>query len=122
MVFASLLLVSCHDKKDNINVNLSMADYAALDTSLYRLSNEKIRQHIDQMAKWDDDSMAADYRTRSYYGNRNPLVWIDRRGLDHRADSLLNGLRAVADMGFGAKKFRLARICLLYTSPSPRDS
>lgn len=110
IVFASLLLVSCHDKKANINGNLSIADYAALDTSLYRLSNEKIRQHIDQMAKWDDDSMAADYRTRSYYGNRNPLVWIDRRGLDHRADSLLNGLRAVADMGFGAKKFRLARI------------
>lgn len=55
--------------------------------------------------KADVDSMQPDYRTRSYYGQHGSFLWIDRLGVDARADTLLAYLRTVDEFGFSTKKF-----------------
>ena len=104
------LLQSCHDKEPNPNRNLSLADFATLSAPAYRLNSHRIREEIDRLAAADRDSMAADQRTRAYYAGRSPLVWIDRKGLDSRADSAVAHLQGVARMGFSRRRFRLPQI------------
>ena len=58
----------------------------------------------------DNDAMSPDQRTRGYYRERNSFMWIDRHGVDHRADTLLYYIAQVADMGFSAEKFRLSQM------------
>ena len=74
-------------------------------TSSYTIHPGKIRQHLDRMMKADVDSMQPDYRTRSYYGQHGSFLWIDRLGVDARADTLLAYLRTVDQVGFSPKKF-----------------
>ncbi len=62
------------------------------------------------MINSDSDSMVADYRTRSYYIRRRNFLWIDRHGVDERADKLMAYLQTVDEMGFSRDKFRVAAI------------
>lgn len=87
-----------------------MAYFDALSEIRYGIHAERIRQHIGTLAAQDCDSMAADYRTRRYYRNGGMFLWIDRKGVDHRADTLVARLRSVSDMGFSLSKFCVAQI------------
>lgn len=62
------------------------------------------------MAYADHDSMQADGYVRRYYLDHKPLLWMDRMGTDHRADSLVAYLHRVDSMGFGRRKFALDSI------------
>ena len=53
----------------------------------------------------DSDRNSSDLKTRRYYRNEGDFVWIDRHGVDQRADTLLNYLKAVTDMGFDRQHF-----------------
>lgn len=110
LLFLVISLQACREKQVNVNSHLSLDDYASLDTSAFRLSERKIRAEIDSMARWDRDSMVPDYRVRSHYRNQRPLVWIDRRGVDSRADSVVKALGALEAMGMSKEKFRVAQI------------
>lgn len=101
---------SCHEKKNNINSLLALDDYASLTMSLYRISPHEIREEIALLSKTDEDSMPPDNRTRNYYRTHSSFLWIDRKGIDARADSLLQGLQTVGEIGFDRKKFRLPQI------------
>ena len=103
-------MLSCHDRKANTNANLSLADYETLSTSAYKLNSHRIREEIDSLCRSDNDSAFADIHTRKLYYAKVPFVWIGRKGIDHRTDSLLNCLRHIEQMGFSDKKFRLAQI------------
>jgi murein L,D-transpeptidase YcbB/YkuD len=107
---AAFALTACHDKTENPNRNLSLDVYALMDTSLYRLNSRKVREEIDLLVKADVDSLLPDYRTKSYYLNDSPFVWIDRKGVDHRADTLLQHLQGVKVMGFNPRRFHLPQI------------
>jgi murein L,D-transpeptidase YcbB/YkuD len=101
---------SCREKNVNVNSHLSLDDYESLDTILYHLNSHKIREHIDLLAQADKDSMTPDYRTRSYYKNNYSFLWISRKGIDGRADSLINCLQSLVMIGFAKSKFRLPQI------------
>lgn len=105
-----LITVSCQQKAENPNKNLSLDDYSVLVDDAYRLSAKKIRRDIRKMVAADSDSMLADYYVRSYYVKRHPFVWIDRMGIDRRADSLYARLQEVRLMGFDVEKFRIPEI------------
>lgn len=107
---AALALVSCHDKVENPNSNLSLDDYTPMKTSSYRLNSRRIREEIGVLVRADADSMLADRRTKSYYLNTHPFIWVDRKGLDHRADTLLRQLQGVSEMGFNPRRFHLPQI------------
>ncbi|KGF34921.1 peptidoglycan-binding protein [Hoylesella buccalis DNF00853] len=98
-------LCSCKKKELNPNQALQLEAFSNLRTSSYTIHPGKIRQHLDRMMKADVDSMQPDYRTRSYYGQHGSFLWIDRLGVDARADTLLAYLRTVDQVGFSPKKF-----------------
>ena len=53
----------------------------------------------------------ADRRLRDYYAQTDAqLLWIDRAGVDHRADSLLAYLHQVGDIGFSEQAFYVGAI------------
>lgn len=93
-----------------MNANLTLAYYDSMRLDDYTLSERSIRRHIAQMLRNDTDSMTADYRTRSYYYQQKPLLWISRRGITPQADSLLTFLQHVGLMGFSPEQFRASAI------------
>lgn len=109
-VFVACCFVACGERYVNPNKDLTIDYYAVSDSSKYRLSYKDIRREIRRIAVADTDTLIADYYTRSHYLNHFSLVWIDRKGIDHRADSVLARLRAVSGMGFNPEKFRIGQI------------
>ncbi len=104
------LLNSCQDKVVNPNKNLDLEAYQSLKNDSFVVNSHRIRQQIDQLILEDNDSMTADYRCRSYYKRRNRFLWIDRHGIDSRADSLLKYISHVDRMGFDWNKFKGGQI------------
>ena len=101
---------SCHEKVLNPNAQLTLTEYESLDSSAYKLDAQRIWDEIDHLAVADKDSLLADNRTRRHYFKHRSLVWIDRNGVDHRADSVLLRLRKVTQIGFNPTRFRLPQI------------
>lgn len=101
------MLVSCHEKQANVNSHLSLDDYRGIANPLYKLDARQIAEDIRLLSRNDADSMQADYRTRRHYVQGGALLWIDRKGVDSRADSLVAYLQCVEDMGFTRRKFCL---------------
>ena len=108
--FIGICFQSCHEKNINVNSHLSLDDYKSLDTTIYHINARKIREHIGFLCRSDKDSMAPDYRTRKYYKSNYSFLWIDRKGIDGRADSLIDCLQNITRIGFSKNKFRLPRI------------
>lgn len=105
-----VLLTGCGQKTTNTNRNVTIASFGSLSDSRYGVHANRIRRNIEALASQDRDSMAADYRTRSYYCNGGLFLWIDRKGVDHRADTLVARLRSVSSMGFSLRKFCVGQI------------
>ena len=62
------------------------------------------------MIRNDNDSMLVDRRVKGYYLRHQPFVWINRKGVDSRADTLLAHLQEVDSIGFSEAKFRIPQI------------
>lgn len=107
MVFA---LVACHEEPNNPNENLEMSMFAELQDSVYALNSHRVREQIHKLIKSDCDSLVADAKTRGYYKNDGCFLWIDRHGVDSRADSLLAFLSEVGKMGFAPDKFYVEQL------------
>ena len=61
----------------------------------------QMMQLVSEMAHNTPATIEADRRVRDYYTQADAqLLWIDRAGVDSRADSLLNHLLQVGDVGF----------------------
>lgn len=101
----SLSFVSCQNKTVNPNRSLSIEEFSDLRNSCYSLNSHRIRDYIITLCKEDKDSTIADFRSRSYYLNGGAFLWIDRHGVDSRADSLLSVLDNVAEIGFTKRSF-----------------
>lgn len=89
---------------------MSLDDYASLAQYHYALSSSKIRKELRALMLQDEDSLAVDSRVKRYYREDGRFVWIDRKGVDDRADTLVSRLRNVDRLGFSVKKFRLPQI------------
>lgn len=112
LVFFLLLqgLTGCHERVTNPNLEVSLDDYDSLSSKVLSLSPHKFRRALNEMLAADSDSTLSDFYTRKYYSNHNNLVWVDRKGIDRRADSLVIVLRQVSRIGFNPSKFRLQQI------------
>ena len=104
------MLWSCQEKNPNPNSQLSIDDYASLDTSVLSLNSHRVWEEIDSLSKTDEDSMFADVATRNIYNNKKSFLWVDRKGVNSRADSILNYLQCINSLGFSKQKFCLHQI------------
>lgn len=87
-----------------------MEAFSKWRTSSLSFKSFAIKESIAVMCRADKDSTAADYRTRAYYRDENPLIWIDRLGVDSRADTLVAFLKTVGEFGFSERAFCVADI------------
>lgn len=105
-----IALVGCKEKISNPNTDLTMQAFSDMKVSEFALRSNEIREHIGSLCRADKDSSTADYRVRAYYRARKAFLWIDRLGVDARADTLVAVLKTVGDMGFTERSFCVAEI------------
>ena len=110
LLLLALFMQSCHDGVVNPYQTVDIDALEEMKSSSYALNSQKIRNYIGRLVKQDGDSMIADYRTRNYYIKDGAFLWIDRHGLDERADTLLRYLGTIEQMGFNKKKFAIPQI------------
>ena len=101
---------ACENKVANPNTRISLDSFEGLKSDHFALNSFRIRAEIDSCMAKDKDSLTTDYWVRRYYLNKNAFIWIDRHGLDARADTLLSWLRGVKEIGFSLRKFRVRQI------------
>ena len=88
-----------------------MESFRSMQTDEYAMDSHRIRESLGQICRTDRDSMAADYHIRNYYRGGGPFVWVDRGGVDCRADTLLARLRSdLGVLGFSEQAFFVRQI------------
>ena len=110
VLFFCFFLVACHEKSSIERPLPTSETVSQLAEQSYRLDNSKIRRQLNLLARADRGSLVADSRTRRYYRDGGNLLWIDRFGVDKRADSLLAYLNTVEEMGFSKRVFVVGQI------------
>ena len=105
LLFMAFVVVACHEEQSIPNENLEMSMFAELQDSTYALNSREIREQIGVLMKSDRDSLLTDGKVRNYYRHDGRFLWIERHGVDARADSLLAVLDEVGKMGFKKDKF-----------------
>lgn len=103
-------LIACSEKRTNPNSDVVLTDFASMRVSDYVVSLPRLRNNIARQISEDHDTLAPDYFLRKYYQQGNSFLWVDRKGIDYRADSLLLYLRQVDKIGFNCKRFRVSQI------------
>ena len=82
-----------------------------MKTPVFVYDLSKIHAQLHDLARKDCGTTEADRRTRSYYqDDHHSLVWIDRMGIDARADSLVAWLRLLHETGLSEDAFGVADI------------
>lgn len=104
------MIVGCKSQHPNSNMGLTADYYNSLQEEEYSINSAEIRRLMDDMLRDDKDRHAADIYMRKYYQAHGAFLWIDRHGIDHRADTLLAYLMRVPEMGFNQKRFYVDEI------------
>ncbi len=102
--------MSCEEEKQNPNKNLSLEAFSALSEPQYALNSHQIRHYLEKLVREDEDSLVASSRVRGYYRAARPFLWIDRHGLDARADTMLSYIASVGSMGLSTDVFCYSQI------------
>jgi len=97
-----------NDKDDSLSV--SRDDLRDYDKPEYSLKSRHIRQDIQKILEGEHTQMYADNFTRAYYREERPFVWITRRGIDHRADTLLHWINHAKEQGMKPSDFHSKEI------------
>ena len=80
-------------------------------TPAYVLDQASVKQQIRQLISNDKFPVASDRQVRDFYlSDSLGLLWLDRMGMNHRADSLLFWLRQISKEGLSEKSFFLKDI------------
>lgn len=104
------LFSSCQSNGSDESLSVSREDIQEYDKPEYSLKSRHIRQGIQQLLDAEQAQMYADNFTRAYYRERRPFVWITRRGIDHRADTLLQWLKDADGQGMKPASFHVREI------------
>ena len=85
-----LALLSCQEHDPNSNVGLSLEYYQEMRNPNYAINSQVIRELMDSLMRNDGGTTVADQHTKRYYRKKGGFLWIDRHGVDQRADTLLD--------------------------------
>lgn len=107
---AAFILMACDEKGTYSNKDLTVEAFSAMETPSFAINSHTIRKHLSQILKADTGRLIADREVRNYYRRERPFLWIDRHGIDHRADSLLYWLERVGETGIDPAIYRLEKM------------
>ncbi len=103
-------LSACHEKHLNPNHNLTLEDFYEVGGPGMRVEISKVNEQLGRMIIADNDSAEADYYARAHYRAGGRMLWITRMGVSHQADTLLEYIKRVGEIGFSPSKFRAKEI------------
>ncbi len=106
----AFLLCGCHEKATNSNKDTTLASFASLADEACSVSPRRMKWQMDSLLDSDRGRLATDAHVRNYYRNGGNWIWVDRMGVDDRADTLVSFLRRVEEDGLSAKRFYVRQI------------
>ena len=105
LTLAALFLTGC-GKEYFKNKDITMEAFSDMKAPAFVFDYAQMTQLVSEMAHNTPATIEADRRVRDYYTQAGArLLWIDRAGVDSRADSLLSHLYQVSDIGFSEHAF-----------------
>ncbi len=110
IILLSCLVASCKESARNTNRDVTLETFADFAQTEWTVSSHQIRMKLDSMVRNDTDELNADLHVKRYYRNQGSLLWIDRVGVDERADTVLSYLKTVEEFGFSARRFCVPEI------------
>lgn len=105
MCLAALMLVGCREKVANVNKDIDMEAFSSMRTPSYILVPNEVRHTVDSLCYAQKPVFTGDRYAVNHYLQGGGYLWIDRSGVDLRADTLLSALRAVGKDGFSLRSF-----------------
>lgn len=111
LILVLVFLSSCSDSNRSVDRIISVEAFSDLKTPEFVLSLQYIDSKIDALSKSDKAETAADRMAQSYYRKKHrKLVWVSRYGVNECADSLLQLLHMVNEIGMSERAFMVGDI------------
>ncbi len=105
-----VFLTGCKSSNSHQEKNINMEAFSDMKTPAFVFDKHQMMKSLQHMVAADSGKTLADRQARKYYIEGHPTVWIDRYGVDERADSLLVWLHLVKEMGMSERAFNVAEI------------
>lgn len=106
----AFLLCGCHERTANSNKDTTLASFATLADEAYSVSSRRMKWQMDSLLGHDRGDLATDAHVRNYYRGGGNWLWVDRLGIDSRADTLVSYLKRVGEEGFSTRRFFVRQI------------
>ena len=105
-----LLFSRCGQGKSYQEEKITMEAFSDMKTPIFVFDFPSIQRHLSSIANAEPGITEADRCTKEIYQETKHLIWIDKTGVNHRADSLLVWLRQVNEIGMSPNAFGVASI------------
>ena len=80
-----------------------MEAFSDMKTPAFVINPQLIEQNLNQLVAADHQQTEADKQARACYNGQ--LLWIDKYGVDSKADTLLSWLHKVSEIGLTERSF-----------------
>ena len=105
------MLIACVDKQAHPYAGLTIESFAGMRKAAFVVEAGAVHRQLRQMAGAEKGTTVADAAVRRYYDDgESMLLWIDRKGIDSRADTLLGCVRQLCEAGISDDYFQLNAI------------
>ena len=85
-----------------------MEAFSDMKTPAFVFDPQVIDQNLNQLMAADRQRTEADKQARAFY--KGQLLWVDKYGVDEKADTLLSWLHTVGEIGFTERSFGVEQI------------
>ena len=109
VLLTGLLLTGCQGTKST-HQDITMEAFSDMKTPDFVLDLDVIRQQLRQQVKADSGKTAAPNTIHKYYKAENMLLWVNRSGVDSKADTLLKWLHGADELGMKKSAFHVDEI------------
>ena len=90
---------------------MTVEAFSDMKTPAFVIDTHLVKDCLHRLSSADRDNTEADRQTkRLFQGDTINLAWIDRLGIDSRADTLLRWLHLVGEMGMTERSFGVAEL------------
>jgi hypothetical protein len=105
----SWLTVGCND--DTIQKrDITIEAFSELKAPVFEISPEKVFSQIGKLGKVGKDTLSPSSQTAWHYQRTGQLLWVNRQGVTPMADTLLQRLIHVDEIGFASTGFKVQEI------------
>ena len=108
-LMVSWLTVGCND--DTIQKrDITIEAFSELKAPVFEISPEKVFSQIGKLGKVGKDTLSPSSQTAWHYQRTGQLLWVNKQGVTPMADTLLQRLIHVDEIGFASTGFKVQEI------------